>query len=81
MSCRAFSRRIEHRCVAQLFQRFDAEHITFDFMPTAKNGPMRDFLAGLLDAPASPNANLNRESFAAKCPKLYQRVKRKSWII
>ena len=44
MSCRAFSRRIEHQIVKILFETFEAERISFDFVPTPKNGPIREFL-------------------------------------
>jgi FkbH-like protein len=71
MSCRAFSRRIEYQCLSQLFQRFEAQEIIFNFISTPKNGPMRDFLSGLLADPVAP---LTRDAFAAKCPKLYQQV-------
>ncbi len=75
LSCRAFSRRIEHRCLERLFARFAAREIAFDFTPTPRNGPLRDFLAGLLGrAPASP-ARLRLEDFAARCPPLHQEVK------
>lgn len=71
MSCRAFSRRIEYQSLARLFQRFEAQDITFDFTSTPKNGPMREFLSALS---AEPCFALTREVFAAKCPKLYQKV-------
>jgi predicted enzyme involved in methoxymalonyl-ACP biosynthesis len=71
MSCRAFSRRIEHQCLAQLFQRFEVKQITFHFMPTPKNEPMRVFLSSLV---GEPGLALTREAFTAKCPKLYQEV-------
>jgi predicted enzyme involved in methoxymalonyl-ACP biosynthesis len=71
MSCRAFSRRIEYQCLFQLFQRFEAQEITFDFISTPKNGPVRDFLSALVGEPATA---LTREAFVAKCPKLHQKV-------
>jgi FkbH-like protein len=71
MSCRAFSRRVEYQCLAQLFQRFDGENIFFKFAPTPKNGPMREFLASLLE---EPSCALTQEAFTAKCPKFYQKV-------
>ena len=74
LSCRAFSRRIEHRCLERLFARFDAQQIAFDFAPTPRNGPVRDFLAALLGrAPESP-ARLRLEDFAARCPPLHHEV-------
>ncbi len=75
LSCRAFSRRIEHRLVERLLARFEAPEIAFDFASTRCNGPVRDFLAGLLGrAPESP-ASLRREDFLAKRPQLYHDVK------
>jgi FkbH-like protein len=71
MSCRAFSRRIEYQCLFQLFQRFEAQEISFNFISTPKNGPARDFLSALTGEPA---AALTREAFTAKCPTLYQKV-------
>ncbi len=71
MSCRAFSRRIEHQCLTQLFQRFDGRSINFSFVSTPKNGPMREFLSVLLTQPA---CTLAQEAFIVKCPKLYQKV-------
>ena len=71
MSCRAFSRHIEHQSLAKLFQWFEPQDITFAFMPTAKNGPMRDFLGSLLE---QPDLALTRQAFLAKSPKLYHEV-------
>lgn len=74
MSCRAFSRRIEYQCLAQLFERFDAGELVFHFQPTPKNGPIQDFLTGMFDRPPEENRPLKREVFEAKCPKLYQTI-------
>ncbi|HEY6989954.1 MAG TPA: hypothetical protein VH369_16280, partial [Bryobacteraceae bacterium] len=71
MSCRAFSRRIEYQSLAQLFQCFELQDISFNFMSTAKNGPMRDFLGSLLE---QPDLVLTRQAFLAKCPKLHHEV-------
>jgi len=75
VSCRAFSRRIEHCLLERLLARFDAPEVAFDFAATPRNGPARDFLAGLLGhAPGSP-ALLRREEFLAKRPPLYHEVR------
>ncbi len=74
MSCRAFSRRIEFQCLAQLFERFDGEELVFHFKPTPKNGPIQDFLTAMLDGPLDEKPSLKREVFEAKCPKLYQTI-------
>jgi FkbH-like protein len=74
MSCRAFSRRIEHQCLVQLLNRFEADEIMFDFKATPKNKPIEDFLTGLLDGAPQAGAALGRADFETKCPKLYHRV-------
>ena len=75
MSCRAFSRRIEHQCLAQLFRRFAAEEMIFEFKETPKNRPMQDFLSGVSDGPVTSELQLQRNVFEAKCPNLYHQVK------
>jgi len=74
MSCRAFARRIEHQCLRVLFDRFDVDAIQFDFAPTAKNGPLQEFLTGLLDEKPSAPVCLRRQTFESRCPALYQTV-------
>jgi FkbH-like protein len=76
MSCRAFSRRIEHRCLEQLFREFGVGEIAFDYQPTARNAPLRDFFSGLLDVPPQPGFRLGRECFVAHCPPLFDQTKR-----
>ena len=74
MSCRAFSRRIEHQCLKMLFDRYHADAIVFEFVPTPKNGPLQDFFAGIAgDRPTAAFA-LKRTQFEEKCPPLYHRV-------
>lgn len=74
MSCRAFSRRIEHQTLAQIFRRLDADEILFDFKATSKNKPAGDFLAGLLGRAPEPDIALPRELFETKCPQLYHKI-------
>jgi FkbH-like protein len=69
LSCRAFSRRIEHLTLAVLFERFGASAITFDAQATERNQPMRQLWTDL-SLPFSPAARLEREAFAALCPAL-----------
>jgi FkbH-like protein len=76
MSCRAFSRRIEHRCLEQLFQQSGVEQIGFDYQPTPRNGPLQDFFASLLDGPPQPGFRLTREAFLTHCPPLSHRCAR-----
>ena len=75
MSCRAFSRRIEHQCLNQLFERFGCESISFSFESTPRNGPLQEFFSGLLSGPVEPGFSLSRACFVEKCPRLFHRVK------
>jgi len=72
MSCRAFSRRIEHQCVKALFERFDVRQVSFAFTETPRNRPMARFLASLHGG--APGAPLSAEAFHAACPRLFHRV-------
>jgi FkbH-like protein len=74
MSCRAFSRRIEHHSLKQLFEKYDAEEIAFDFQSTQRNGPLQEFFAELISAPLQPDVKLSRASFLEKVPPLFHRV-------
>jgi len=70
MSCRAFSRRIEHRSIEELVRRFGADEVTLDFEATPKNGPLREFLADLLDSPPSSTCTVSRNrinEFLSNC--------------
>jgi FkbH-like protein len=75
MSCRAFSRRIEHQCLKFLLNRLDLKEIFFQFTPTPKNGPLQDFFAAFLGTRPSAPFTLGRAQFDAACPPLYHRVK------
>lgn len=74
MSCRAFSRRIEHQCLLYLFDKLGADEIIFDYVPTPRNGPIQDFFAELSGKPAPPNLSLGRSSFYSKAPALFHRI-------
>jgi FkbH-like protein len=74
MSCRAFSRRIEHQCLALLFRHFSVTEIHFDFQETARNGPIQSFFRELLDDRPDGLVRLHREKFSEKCPALFHRV-------
>lgn len=74
MSCRAFSRRIEHQALAYLFERYGAREILFDFRPTERNGPIRSFLAEITGREPDGAVSLARSEFEARCPPLYHHV-------
>ncbi|MGC4119243.1 MAG: HAD-IIIC family phosphatase [Myxococcales bacterium] len=74
MSCRAFSRRIEFHTLAALFERLDADVLELDFIPTERNGPLREFLAAVLGADPIGPVRLTREALKTRCPPLYAKV-------
>jgi FkbH-like protein len=75
MSCRAFARRIEHQTLKLLFDTTGASAMQFGFIPTAKNGPTRDFFANLLGEEPQSEFRLTRLQFEEKCPALYHEVR------
>jgi FkbH-like protein len=74
MSCRAFSRRVEHQCLRVLFDRFGLTGIRFDFAATPKNGPLQGFLASLFGGEPTGHTALSRTEFESSCPALFQRL-------
>ncbi len=75
MSCRAFSRHIEHKCLEYIFDKLDISDITFDYELTARNGPVREFLAAVSGKePLSP-FTLDRETFSNRKPSLHHKIK------
>ena len=76
MSCRAFSRRIEHQCLKYLFETLGADELSFDYKSTPRNGPLQEFFAELLERPPAPGVRLSKEHFAARVPPLFHRVEK-----
>jgi FkbH-like protein len=74
MSCRAFSRRIEHRCLEELFTRFNCEEILCNFVTTAKNGPTREFLTEVLGHEPGTNCVISRSAYMAKRRDTFQKI-------
>jgi FkbH-like protein len=74
MSCRAFSRRIEHGCLFWLFQKFGAQEAVFDFVDTPRNGPTREFFAQLLGKAPRTNFSLSRQQFVENSPAVYLHI-------
>src|SRR5262249_12056170 len=74
MSCRAFSRRIEHAFLDHLFAKFDIAEIEFDYLSTEKNKPLHDFFVGLLGGSPEAPLRLSRDLFRRTCPRLFHRV-------
>jgi FkbH-like protein len=72
MSCRAFSRRIEHHMLREVFDRHGAAEMEIAFQATERNGPAAEFFIALLQTPLpAGKLVLSREQFTANCPMLY----------
>jgi FkbH-like protein len=74
MSCRAFSRRVEDRCLEILFDRFGVEKIRVRFEPTPKNGPTSEAFERYLQAKPAGKFELSHALFSKRAPLLYHRV-------
>jgi len=74
MSCRAFSRRIEHQCLKYLFENLEADEITLDYQLTPRNGPLQEFLTEFLGETPGEIVRLSKEQFAGKLPPLFHRL-------
>ena len=85
MSCRAFSRYIEYKCLEHLFESLNVATIELDFAPTPRNGPLREFLAGLVDGEPAVDGEravpvrIERETFMRRKPALAQKVNEVSY--
>lgn len=76
MSCRAFSRRVEHQCLRYLFEDLGADTIVFDYQPTSRNCPLQEFFAALLEGQPTGQVCLSRELFSRNTPPLFHRIKK-----
>jgi FkbH-like protein len=81
LSCRAFSRLIEHQILRHLFLITGTRNIVFDYNPTARNGPLQEFFSSLFGAEwkaseAVPEGlRLSLSRFEEICPELPHRIK------
>jgi FkbH-like protein len=74
MSCRAFSRRIEHRSLEVLLRQFSAEEMVLNFELTARNAPLRDFLRELLGAEPTARCKVSQQGVLDFLSKTLPRV-------
>jgi predicted enzyme involved in methoxymalonyl-ACP biosynthesis len=74
MSCRAFSRRIEHGCVLRVIHKFGIEQATFDFVKTPRNQPIQTFLGELMGDASSSTYSITRERLFNNCPPVYLQI-------
>jgi FkbH-like protein len=66
MSCRAFSRRVEHRCLAELVSRLKFEKIEFEYCQTERNAPLRDFLSNTLQIPCAGSCMISQADLESR---------------
>jgi len=74
MSCRAFSRRIEHQVLKGLFDRFNVDAMRLDFAPTGRNGPVQDFLRSVTGRDPAASTRISRDEFLARCPHVFAEI-------
>lgn len=75
MSCRAFSRRIEHATVRALFNQTGCSRLRFQFSETDRNGPLKQCLKELCGiSPVSGPLELSRSTFNTNCPDIFAEV-------
>jgi FkbH-like protein len=75
MSCRAFSRRVEHACLKAIFEALKVSEVILAFRVTVRNGPLREFLSSVGLEPNTGDLVLTTEQFAALCPPLHHESK------
>jgi len=78
MSCRAFSRRIEHQCLRFVFDKFGTAAVGFDYAPTPRNQPLQEFLRQILGQEPAPASSVSKEQFHGVVPALFHSVEDKT---
>jgi len=68
MSCRAFSRRIEHQCLKLLLDRWRI--LKLDFERTERNGPLQDFLRQI----GAESGEVRTSAYTMRCPALFHQT-------
>jgi FkbH-like protein len=80
MSCRAFSRHIEYRCLEYLFESLPISELQLDFQPTERNGPTQQFLSNFVDAELTAPIRIQRATFMERKPALAHRINEGSYV-
>ena len=79
LSCRAFSRRIEHRCIDFLFEKFGVDEIVLEYEATPKNALIQEFISQFGDqlrgTGSSKQVRISRKAFKERCPPMYHQIK------
>lgn len=80
MSCRAFSRFIEYKCLEHLFENWGVSEIELDYHPTARNEPVREFLLKLLGGEPNSPCSIRHQVFTARKPALFHKINEVSHV-
>lgn len=80
MSCRAFSRHIEYKCLEYLFENLSVSEIKFDFRPTTRNAPLQEFLARFVDGELTDTLTVSRKTFTERQPRLAHKINEVSYV-
>jgi predicted enzyme involved in methoxymalonyl-ACP biosynthesis len=80
MSCRAFSRHIEYKCLEYLFENLSVSEIKLDFQPTPRNGPLQEFLSTFVDTELTTALTISRKTFAERQPRLAHKINEVSYV-
>ncbi len=71
MSCRAFSRRIEHRTLQEVFDKCGVQEVLLNFQANSRNAPFAGFVASLLGRPLESPCLISRQEFEKNSPALH----------
>ena len=75
LSCRAFSRQVEHHTLRSVFGRMNVPSVTLAYSRTDRNEPVRRFLAGFVEGGVNDGHQLvSVAEFDRRCPTLHGRV-------
>jgi FkbH-like protein len=74
MSCRAFSRRIEHAVTDFLLRRPSVDAVALPYTQTERNTPMREYLEDITGGAADEGCEITRAIFEERKPALHMRV-------
>jgi FkbH-like protein len=73
MSCRAFSRRIEHACLRELLERTGATRVELDYVATDRNSVVAAFVADVSGGVASREP-ISYAALVDRLPRTYARI-------
>lgn len=80
MSCRAFSRHIEHKCLEYLFEHYGVSEIELAYEPTARNEPTRQFLLQFTEEEPGSPCSISQENFMDKKPELFHEINKVNYV-